>query len=302
VKEGTPTGETDRKGRLVISFDVELAWGAIESERWAGREASGVYEQTRTAIRELLAALDAYEITATFAIVGGMLETPGKWTLDHLPEPARDRTWKALCSSDQRSFSGPDILEMIAGTKVNHPIASHSYSHTRFHHPGVSGEFVADDLRHFWRVLPEDVYAAPALVFPQNEEGFYPEVRNSGFYAIRGRDPEPAGHFGWQRRLHSLFATPALSEITDVGNGLWRNTGTVQFISGHRRRLFMVERLARIGLARAVHEGGTMHMWNHPFNFAETPNLLAAFIRILRVAAKFRDRGLLSVGAMETGQ
>lgn len=296
------TANPGHVGRLVISFDVELAWGAIESERWAGREANSVYEQTRTTIRQLLKAFDTYEIPATFAFVGGMLEEPGKWALEHLPEPARSRTWQALKDGEERSFTGHDILDMVTATRLEHPIACHSYSHTRFLYPGVTRAFVVEDLQHFWRVLPEGLTATPALVFPNNDENFYTEVRESGFRAIRGRDPQPAGRFHWQRQLRSMIGSPELSRVTDAGNGLLRSTGSVQFISGKRRRLFLVERLARIGLEKAVQEGGTLHVWNHPFNLAESPGLLEAFIRMLRQAANLRDQGLLVAGAMEMGQ
>jgi Polysaccharide deacetylase len=288
-------------GCLVISFDVELAWGAIESGRWLPRQANGVYERTRAVTRQLLEAFDSYEIPATFAIVGGMLEAPGKWVLDHLPEQARDRTWRALRDGQPSSFHGRDMIELITRTRIRHPIASHSYSHTRFLHPGVTHEFVREDLRNYWRVLPAELNAIPALVFPQNDEGYYPEVRESGFRAVRGRDPEPSGRYRWERQLKSVICTPPLSEIADVGNGLVRNTGSLRFISGHRRRLLLVERLGRLGLDRAVCEGGTLHTWNHPYNFAETPGLLSAFSRFLRKAAMLRDQGRLVIGQMETG-
>ena len=290
---------TTQTGRLVISFDVELAWGSIESERWSQREANGVYVDTRASMRELLDAFDAYEIPATFAIVGGMLEEPGKWALDHLPDVSRDRTWQALRTGQTSSFHGNDILEMIAGRRTPHLVGSHSYSHTRFQHPGVTEHFVREDLRNFWRVLPEGINAAPVLVFPQNDEGFYDTVRESGFRAVRGGDPAPAGRYRWQRQLQALFATPPLTQITQVGGGLLRNTGSMPFISGPRRRLVLVERLARLGLERAIRQGGTLHLWNHPFNFAETPGLLPAFIRFLRRVAALRDRGLIEIGAME---
>lgn len=290
-----------KHGRLVISFDVELAWGVIESQRWLQRQADGVYVRTRSTTRELLKAFDTYDIQATFAIVGGLLETPGKWTLDHLPEKARDRTWRALREGETSSFHGRDMIDMIAQARIRHPIASHSYSHTRFLHPGVTSEFVREDLRHYWRVLPEELNAVPALVFPQNEEGYYPEVRNNGFRAVRGRDPEPDGRYHWQRMLKSVFSTPPLSEITDVGGGLIRSTGSVKFISGRRRRLMLVERQAQLGLDRAVRESGTLHVWNHPYNFAETPGLLPAFVRFLRKAAALRDQGRLVIGQMEAG-
>jgi len=290
-----------KHGCLVISFDTELAWGAIETKRWVQRQANGVYEHTRSVTRQLLEAFDSYEIPATFAIVGGMLEVPGKYSLDHLPEQARDRTRRALRDGLPNSFCGHDMIDMIARSRIRHAIASHSYSHTRFLHPGVTPEFVREDLRHYWRVLPTELNAVPALVFPQNDEGYYPEVRESGFRAIRGSDPEPDSRYRWQRMLKSVIGSPPLSEIVDVGGGLVRNTGSVPFISGRRRRLLLVERQARLGLDRAVREGGTLHVWNHPFNFAETPGLLSAFVRFLGIAATLRDQGRLVIGQMETG-
>ena len=290
-----------KKGCLVISFDVELAWGAIESDRWMPRQASGVYECTRDATRQFLDALATHEIEATFAIVGGMLETPGKWVLDHLPEQARDKTWRALRDGNLSSFHGRDLFEMIVQSRIRHPIASHSYSHTRFGHPGVTPEFVREDLRKYWEIMPPEANTVPILVFPRNDEGFYVEVREGGFRAVRGRDPDSRGRYHWQRKLMSVFGTPPLSEITNLGGGLMRNTGSMSFISGRRRRLALVERQAKLGLDNAVQRGGTFHVWSHPFNFAETPGLVQAFIRFLQRAAMLRDQNQLLIGSMETG-
>ena len=289
-------------GRLVISFDMELAWGTIESSRWQSREASGVYRRTRETTRKLLDALEQCGIKATFGIVGGLLEKPGQWSLDHLPELSRDRTWLALKAGNESSFYGIDMLEMITSSRTQHFIGSHSYSHTRFNHPGVTEEYVREDLHNFWHVFPPGVDVTPILIYPQNDEGYYTIVHECGFKGVRGRDIQPEGHYRWLRQIQATIGNPPLSQISEEVNGLMRSTGSMSFISGARRRLFLVEHQALKGLDLAIQKNGTLHVWNHPFNFAETPGLLDAFIRFIEKAARLRDSGKLEIASIELGK
>ncbi len=60
---------------LVISFDFELGWGVLESERWQKREAAGVYTAMRPLFPELLNLFEGLDLTTTWAVVGAFRTT-----------------------------------------------------------------------------------------------------------------------------------------------------------------------------------------------------------------------------------
>jgi hypothetical protein len=288
-----------RPGKLVLSFDLELAWGAIENGYWKRREAAGVYARTRSAVRSLLECMLSLEIPATWAFVGGLLEPAGKHCFDHLPEPLRATVSQALRAGKADSFDGRDVIESIALSPTPHRFACHTYSHTRFTYAGLNANTVREDFAHYWRVVPRELRVASTLVYPRNEEGVYDEVIASGFRTFRGTIP----HLLLKNRLAHLLSavvySPPLSLITEIRPALWSHTASLFFSPGFRRlhRLSVLYMQAIRGLNAAVRSGGTLHVCNHPFNFGECPFLLQIFLSFLRKAATYRDKGLLAIEA-----
>lgn len=287
-------------GTLVLSFDTELGWGSIENGLWRRREAAGVFGRTRGMLSTLLDRMDDLEIPATFAVVGGLLVRPDDLDLGHLPLPATRATERALEQATREdTFYGPDVIEAIAGARVRHEIGCHTYSHTRFTYPGVDEESVRGDLSLFARTLPEGLGTARSLVFPRNEERFEDELKKAGFRAYRGGIPASKGTRA-RRLVSSVLRPPSLSGISEVRPGLLRTGSSLFFNPGYHRRyaLPLVLAQASRGLGLAARTGGTLHVYNHPFNFAEVPGLLGAYTTFLGRAARLREAGLLSTKTM----
>lgn len=287
-------------GTLVISFDTELGWGAIENGLWRRREAAGVYEKTRQALGLLLKRMDSLEIPATWAIVGGLLEKPGTYDLEHLPLPARRAAERVLSEAREDTFYGPDVVETIKGARVAHEIGCHTYSHTRFTYPAADETFAREELTCFTRVFSaEGLGIAKSLIFPRDEERFPEQVAEAGMKVYRGKSPTPGGARA-ARLLHAATRPPRLSEISEPRPGLTRTTASVFFNSRRRRphRLPFVLLQALRGLRLAAATGGTLHVYNHPFNFAEAPGLLGAYGVFLREATRMREAGSLRVKTM----
>ena len=57
-----------KTGKLYISLDFELHWGA--AERWDVKEMADYFDNTREGIPKMLALFEVYEIAATWATVG----------------------------------------------------------------------------------------------------------------------------------------------------------------------------------------------------------------------------------------
>ena len=288
-------------GTLTLSFDTELGWGGIESGRWRQRQAQGTYDRAREAMKTLLEEMDALEIPATWAVVGGLLERPGRHDFDHLPLPARLGAQTALREGDEATFHAPSLIEAILGARTSHELACHTYSHTRFTYPGVDEEVVREDLSRFVAVFPEEAGSLKSLTFPNNEEAFLEQVAARGLTVYRGHNSPPVAKKNRAvHRLNSTLHGAPLSRTFKAPAGLWRSDASMLFATRPRRpdTLPYVYRKASRGLEAAVRTGGVLHVWTHPYNFALSWGLLRVFVAFLRLSARLRDRGRLEIRTM----
>lgn len=286
-------------GELTISFDFEIGWGDVTNGRWRDRESRGSYDKMRVVLPELLNVLDRFQCPVTWATVGAMFDEPSNRTLDHLPPKAFNVVSDVLATSKASSFDGRDLFAMVFEREI-HEIACHSYSHVPFDYEGVDDQFVRSDLSAFQTVLHRQGLTTDCLVFPENTARFWRAVADCGFTRAR---TSPSQKFTKRQLnlLDSLVAAPPLQSITpSPAEGLNAVAGSALFNSGvgKAHRLPFVYRRAVIGLDRAIESGGTLHLWAHPFNFAEGFGLLDAFGRFLSRAATLRDEGKLVIAAM----
>jgi peptidoglycan/xylan/chitin deacetylase (PgdA/CDA1 family) len=104
------------RGSLCISIDVELAWGIWDKPspdyhaRCAEREAA--------IVRALVALFDRHEVSATWAIVGRLLE---------LDEAAAGST-----PHGARIWYAPELIDHVRAARTPQDIGSHSYAHVYF--------------------------------------------------------------------------------------------------------------------------------------------------------------------------
>ncbi len=294
------TGPGSGSATLTLSFDTELGWGGIESGRWRQRQEQGTYDKAREAIKTLLEEMDALEIPATWAVVGGLLERPGCHDLDHLPSPARLAAQTALREGDEATFHAPGLIETILGARTSHELACHTYSHTRFTYPGADEEFVRQDLSRFAAVFPGEAGPPKSLTFPNNEEAFLEQVAKCGLRVYRGHKSPPVAKNWAVHLLNSTLHGAPLSGGSRVPAGLWRSDASMLFATRPRRpdTLPYVYRKASRGLEAAVRTGSVLHVWTHPYNFALSWGLLRVFVAFLRLSARLRDRGRLEIRTM----
>ncbi len=291
----------DKKiGRVIISFDFEIGWGDITNNRWRARQKLGVYEEVRTVLRQLLTEMDNLELPVTFATVGAMFDDPERRMLDHLPEGAKTIANIALRDGDQQTFDGRDLFDMVLNSRTNHEIACHSYSHIPFNYEGVDADFVLRDLSQFAKTLFQaGSRTTDRFVFPENSEGFHNELSKAGYKIVRTRANNP-----YNSRIAYLasqfIAPPPLSTSIPMRCGLTRQSGSMLFNSGRGKdyRVPIVYHRARRGIDFIAKRGGVLHIWAHPFNFAESQKLKLSLIKLLRYMANMRDEGKIEITPM----
>ena len=313
-------------GALCLSIDVELAWGIWDKPQAAYHDRCARHETA--IVRGLVELFETYQVSATWAIVGRLLERD-------------DRAASSTVHGD-RIWYAPDVIEAIRRARVPQDIGSHSYGHLYF------GETPRDALRRDLAAARRvhDAHGLPftSFVFPRNQVAHLDLLREAGVGVFRSTDrgwhmavrdrlgagagrvanladkllpippsavhpvDHPAGSSldhrhadpigragdgeaaGNQRVASSVLVELPSSMLLMARNGLRRAIHPASIIAK-----------ARLGLAAARRTGGIFHLWFHPSNFYYAPERqLATLAAIVAAAAAMRDRGQLEIRTMSS--
>lgn len=285
-------------GTVIFSFDFEIGWGDITNGVWKRREANGVYKRLRQVLPEMLSTMDACDFSATWATVGAMIEPPDTRDFSHLTDAQHSIVENGIRVGEPETFNGTDLFELVLAAKTDHQIACHSYSHIPFDFTGVDGKFVREELKRFNRTLARYELTTSKLVFPENTEDYYIELQDMGIEKVR----VSADNIFKNRFLYLLTLAvipPPTSKETIDGNGIIRHYGSMLFNdAGKAHRIPLLERRITLGLNNVVNRNHDLHIWAHPFNFAESEELLKSFKNMIEKIAVLRDKGKLQIGFM----
>jgi hypothetical protein len=276
------------RGYLCISIDLELAWGTWDRPTKDLHERCAEHE--RTIVDRLLASFERHDISATWAIVGRLLEAnPGR----------SDKIWYA-----------PDLIERVQRARVPQDIGSHSYAHVYFGE--TDREQLRADLAAARRVHDHHGLPFTSFVFPRNQVAHLDLLREAGVRVFRSVD------HGWhthvRRRLGRaagrlanladkvLPVPPEVVQPIDHGDLVELPSSMLLLARNGLRKTVhpaSVVAKARWGLERARARGGIFHLWFHPSNFYyDIDRQFDVLERILCDASMLRDRGELAIQAM----
>lgn len=304
-------------GALVISLDFELHWGVRDHHA-----ANGPYRDhligARDAVLQTLEMFEAYEVAATWAIVGflfaesrqGLREASPEVRpqyhdvhLDPYPEPLGEG------EQDDPLHFAPSLIERIRATP-RQEIGTHTFSHFYCGEPGATPEAFAADLGAAQRIAGD---SAPlrSIVFPRNQSGeaFVRVLPEHGVGVYRGNPPGwlweveegEAGRRLWRRaaRLADAYApvggddTMAWSSVVETDD--IANVRASRFLRPVSDRLSVLEplRVRRItrSVRRAARRRRLFHLWWHPHNFGVNREAnLGVLRRVLDAFAEMRER------------
>lgn len=284
--------------RLILSFDFEIGWGDITNPMWRVREKRGVYKRLRRVLPELLAAMDRVGLPATFATVGGLFDDPASRDFTYLPDQWRTIVESVLAEAEPESFNGADLFAMVRAARAGHAIGCHSYAHVPYTYEGMTRDVVRADLRRHRAALAKLGLGESRFVFPENREAHHEVLGEEGFSVFRvAADNVFANRWLYLASTLVLPAPPSREE--PHAPGLQRQYGSMLFNdAGKAHRLALLRWRAYLALNAAIARGTALHIWAHPFNFAESDGLLRAFVRFVENAARARDRGKLEFALM----
>jgi hypothetical protein len=312
-----------RKGVFTLSLDFELLWGTADifgPERF--RRACEI--ERETVIDRLLGLLEEYEIPATWCILGHLLLSScrrsggrphpeivrprhawvrGDW-LQH--DPCKDETRAPL-------FYGRSIVERIRSCRVPQEIGAHSFSHVIFSDPGCSREAAASDLQASVEAARPLGLTLRSFAFPRNGVGHLDLLPEFGYTSYRGPAPcwyerrEPLRGLQRLGHLWSVLAasTPPVVLPERVAPGLVNVPASMIYFPMHgaRRHIPLSRRVRRAlkGLEAAIRTGRVFHLWFHPTNLADEPEVMFRGLReIFTVVRERRRQGHLLIEPMAT--
>lgn len=281
-------------GAFCISIDLERGWGI-----WDQPDADYFEHCIRLEteiVSRLLEMFAQYKISATWAIVGRLLERSD--------DPDRQ---------DASLWFGSQDIEKIRSAIPTQDIGTHSFSHI-YCGEATDLDFAAD-LNEARRVHDANGLPFCSMVFPRNKIGNLALLKSVGIKVFRGVDRgfhmairKRFGH--WPGRIANLldkFIPLPASVVHPVEHpdGLVELPGSMLLLSRQGIRGWVPPKVmllkAQWALGLAQRRSGVFHLWFHPSNFYyDTERQFAIFRKILARAAHLRDYHGLQISPMSS--
>jgi peptidoglycan/xylan/chitin deacetylase (PgdA/CDA1 family) len=288
------------RGALCISIDVEAAWGVWDKPTATYHERCARHEAR--IVQGLVALFDRFEVSATWAVVGRLLE---------LDEAAAKTT-----AHGAQIWYAPELIEQVRAARTPQDIGSHSYAHVYF--GSATREAARGDLAAARRVHDRHGLPFTSFVFPRNQVAHVDLLRDAGVKVFRSVDR--GWYIGVRERLGRMAGRVAnladkvlpvppavvqpIVHATERGPIVELPSSMLLMArNGLRRAVHPAVAVgkARLGLAAARRTGGTFHLWFHPSNFYyDLERQLDTLGEILRAATRMRDRGEIDIRPMSS--
>jgi peptidoglycan/xylan/chitin deacetylase (PgdA/CDA1 family) len=284
-----------------MSLDCEGKWGMADCLRpYHHRDLTSA--KLAEGYWQLLSMLAEYDIPATFAFVMAFAlserELSGFPILDRFrqrQDPWLESYWQCLEGGFSEGWHEPACFEMVRAAGV-HEIASHSFCHRPLGDSSIDGQGAAVELDLATAAARLKGVELKTLVFPRNEVGNLSAVRRAGYLGYRTRLKRHGGNIGRIEALLEEFAmnrgpqeplamTDGLVAIPSGRFFNWRFGLRLLVPPAVTRKRF------RNQLEQCAHEGGVVHLWLHPHNFATGPGTAPVLAAVLSDVARLRDRG-----------
>lgn len=297
------TQKLDRAA-FIISLDVEMLWGHVYySNSAAVRLMQEDENKCRGAVDSLLALFAAYDVPATWAVVGHLFldRCEAEDDRPHPHMPRLNEGWYAWdpCSDLSRDplWYGRDIVEKIASCRAFQEIGYHTFSHVPF--AECSREMAVAEIREGIRLAGEMGIALRSFVFPENAVGHVDVLKEHGFIIYRGglggQNTYGRSKLTILRRAMGYLHAEAPPVEPCWQDGIWEIPGSMFFSS--RTPASLAEQ-AKKGVCRTIEESKVFHLYLHPYNLLMFPGLTGALENLLTFVDRQRRQGDIRVSSM----
>jgi peptidoglycan/xylan/chitin deacetylase (PgdA/CDA1 family) len=265
-------------GSVVLSLDAELGWGFHDLES----PPTARVERARAGWERLIECFEAFEIPATWAVVGHLFleNCDGEHASHPAPEgwfDAERGRWRSR--PDLRFADG--LLDRLQESSVAHEIGSHSFSHVVFGDRRTSRTLAAAEIDACIELARERDLSLSSFVYPRNSVRHRDVLAEGGFACyrgpapVRGLDDLPAGRPLRKIREATTGGPPLVEPRYDefglvnvpaslylfgfegIGRSIAESVWADPVVCGAKRG---------INAAARAEEGEVFHMWLHPNN------------------------------------
>jgi peptidoglycan/xylan/chitin deacetylase (PgdA/CDA1 family) len=288
--------------RFILSLDCEGKWG-VADRLTPGLRTALADARLRAAYAALLAALDRFDVPATFAFVGTFslarerlrdlrpaLEGLSRELPRYLGPALVD-----LAAPGSEGWSGEWAVEAVTAARTRHELALHGATHVPWDDPAMTADLARRELALVFEAEAPILRHVTTYVYPRNAVAHRDVLHEFGIAGVRGARLRTS-------RVANLLAEfdlwaepdrdPAPSTPLEVPAGYF-----VNWLAGARR--LVPPGLSRLRVRRMLEHadrtGGVVHLWTHPENFATAPSTLGLLRGMLADAAQMRDAGRCEV-------
>jgi peptidoglycan/xylan/chitin deacetylase (PgdA/CDA1 family) len=258
------------QGALLISVDVELAWGFIDilGTNLAMKYIDVISKRSRKNIREVLKICENLDVPMTFGFVGKLL-------LNNK-------------SSNTSIWHAKDIFQSVLDSRVKHEIACHSFSHIDF--SKCTKEEAKRDVSMCKKVMQDLGVNPVSFLYPRNKLGHLDVLEKEGFKIFRFRIVH-------NNQKHLFIQSPDLAFSLPVRvGGLMAIPFNILFQSPR----FILSTAILFATLRALREASTkrkiLHLVFH--DYLESNILIRYLDYVLKYAKKMEKRGLIKITTM----
>jgi len=292
------------KGKMVISLDFELHWGAVEKWPLESKTVHNKFLKTRDAVFVMLELFSKYKIHVTWATVGYLFAKNIEDLNNFIPKSRPEYSNKSLSTYDliDSGALGVDekedplhfansILELIRKYPYQE-IGSHTFSHYYTNENGQTIESFEADLICAQNIASFYKFNLRSLVFPRNQfnNKYLEVVKRNDFEAVRS-NPNVwywSSGFKFNSRFYRLASRLArgvdlllpisntlfsIEDIVNVENNLPVCIPSSRFVRPYKKSesIFNWLRLRRIKseMTNAAKNGLIYHLWWHPHNLSD---------------------------------
>jgi hypothetical protein len=288
--------------KFILSLDCEGKWGV--ADHLTPHDHDSLSDaRLRAAYAGILAALDDFDIPATFAFVGTFSLSADrlKALTPAIADLARDLpgylepALADMATGTRQGWTGDWAVEAVATAKAGHEIGLHGATHVPWTWPGMTPDMARRELGLIYEAKAPILSRTTTFIFPRNA-GDHPRLLDefgiAGLRATRAHSSRLASLASEFNLFEKPEGVPPPARPLAIPAGYF-----VNWLSGGRRLAPQaVSRLrARRRLARAAATGETVHYWTHPENIASAPATLDLLRGILAEVAALRDAGRCEV-------
>lgn len=313
------------KGCLVISLDFELMWGNIESWTIEGYGKTHV-KQVREVITRLLALFEKYQVKATFATVGFIMQQQNEVMIpNRTPSYTNQKLspygnyMKRISKENANLYFAPDIIEQLKHSSCVE-IGTHTYCHYYCWEKGQSTDQFDADLSIACEVARKNGIDLKSIVFPRNQvsEDYLTICKEHGITSYRGNAKK---YFNETKSIIECYKNKVcrfLDTYLNIGGNtsyklnqesrIIQNIPASRFIRPYSHQFSFLERLRfrriRKEMEYAARYGEVYHIWWHPHNFgADMKENLAFLEKILKTYQQLHEKyGMSSMTMKELAQ